>query len=386
MLIGISSVFVLIIGICIYFYLSKDNSDNEMYTSNIEDEKENSVGGFLTLMLETEAGSGVYEKSISSTWPEDGYIFNSELSSCENGGELSWNEELDAVNLKTNTSERCYVYFDKKVTLASICTNGDKLNDCLLKYYNATGDMDNGLYYHDVNLTNGAGDSSYRYAGANPDNYVCLGEDCSDEKNLYRIIGSFNQSGNYKVKLIKNTSIGNYPWDTNCYGDDFSMTSLYNLLETTFISSLGEIGDFISYSSFVQNKIWLSDNKTPRMLHLSEQVYVSDMDIGLMDVVDYGFAASNNYWTIDMESYSIASNNNWMYTGNNDELTVTAINVEGSMPMYIYIIESNGDIANGNVNDGLPSFAVRPVFYLNPDLTYVSGDGSKENSLIIDYK
>lgn len=46
-----------------------------MYTSNIEDEKENSVGGFLTLMLETEAGSGVYEKSISSTWPGEGYVF-----------------------------------------------------------------------------------------------------------------------------------------------------------------------------------------------------------------------------------------------------------------------------------------------------------------------
>ena len=49
-LIGVSGIFVIILGICICFYISKDNSDNEMYTSNIEDEKENSVGGFLTLM------------------------------------------------------------------------------------------------------------------------------------------------------------------------------------------------------------------------------------------------------------------------------------------------------------------------------------------------
>ncbi len=29
---------------------------------------------FLTLMVETEAGSGVYEKSTSSAWPGEGYI------------------------------------------------------------------------------------------------------------------------------------------------------------------------------------------------------------------------------------------------------------------------------------------------------------------------
>ena len=46
-----------------------------------------------------------------------------------------------------------------------------------------------------------AEDYSYRYAGANPNNYVCFGSDeetCSND-DLYRIIGVFNG----KVKLIK---------------------------------------------------------------------------------------------------------------------------------------------------------------------------------------
>ena len=46
-----------------------------------------------------------------------------------------------------------------------------------------------------------AGDYSYRYAGANPNNYVCFGSvinPCLDEC-LYRIIGVFNE----QVKLIK---------------------------------------------------------------------------------------------------------------------------------------------------------------------------------------
>ncbi len=63
-------------------------------------------------MIETEADLGIYEKSNSSLLPGDGYIFNEQMSSCENGGELSWNEELNTINLKTNNAEKCYVYFD----------------------------------------------------------------------------------------------------------------------------------------------------------------------------------------------------------------------------------------------------------------------------------
>ena len=60
---------------------------------------------------------------------------------------------------------------------------------------------ENGIYYHNSTLANGAGDNSYRYAGANPNNYVCFGSDTSPcpEDNLYRIIGVFDN----QVKLIK---------------------------------------------------------------------------------------------------------------------------------------------------------------------------------------
>lgn len=44
----------------------------------------------LSMMLETASGSGEYEKNTASEWPTEGYIFNSTLSKCENGGELSW--------------------------------------------------------------------------------------------------------------------------------------------------------------------------------------------------------------------------------------------------------------------------------------------------------
>ena len=64
-------------------------------------------------MLETVSGSGEYEKTTASEWPTDGYIFNEELSKCENGGELSWNPENNKVVMSGNTSDKCYVYFVK---------------------------------------------------------------------------------------------------------------------------------------------------------------------------------------------------------------------------------------------------------------------------------
>lgn len=66
----------------------------------------------VSLMLETKAGSGEYKASTDSKWPTSGYEFNESLSNCENGGKLTWNKDKGTVTVKTNKSDRCYVYFD----------------------------------------------------------------------------------------------------------------------------------------------------------------------------------------------------------------------------------------------------------------------------------
>ena len=68
----------------------------------------------LSMMLETEAGSGNYELTIRDSWPTEGYAFNSILSKCENGGELTWDDENKRVFMSGNVSDKCYVYFDIK--------------------------------------------------------------------------------------------------------------------------------------------------------------------------------------------------------------------------------------------------------------------------------
>ena len=92
--------------------------------------------------------------------------------------------------------------YDREKNMAVIseaCSNGQNLADCIKSTYS----YDSTLYYHDSSLTNGAGDNSYRYAGASErvNNFVCFGsnENSCPTDNLYRIIGVFGNN----VKLIK---------------------------------------------------------------------------------------------------------------------------------------------------------------------------------------
>ncbi len=90
------------------------------------------------------------------------------------------------------------------------------------------------LYYHDNNLTGGAQDGSYRYAGSfeKVKNFVCLdggetseGTCANNDSDLYRIIGLFkNNNGQYEMKLIK------YDYATSeQLGDKGAYKSLYNV-------------------------------------------------------------------------------------------------------------------------------------------------------------
>ena len=110
----------------------------------------------ISMMLETEAGSGNYEMTTRESWPTDGYVFNTTLSKCENGGELSWDDTNKRVLMGGNVSDKCYVYFDVYVPprFDEICDE-TTLACHVAKLYTGT-QGDNNIYYHDSSLTNGA--------------------------------------------------------------------------------------------------------------------------------------------------------------------------------------------------------------------------------------
>ena len=96
--------------------------------------------------------------------------------------------------------------------------------------------------------------------------------------------------------------------------------------------------------------------------------------IGLMYVSDYGYAASSNYWTMALYDYNYVSVNNWMYLG----ATEWTISKNTSNGTPVIIIQPNG-----RLGDYLAGFEtpVRPTFYLNSNVQYVSGTGTSSNPI-----
>lgn len=103
-LIIIISSLLVIVGIIVINYPEEELKSK----TNIID-KQNTLG----ILLETSSGSGEYQESNSDAYPTDGYTFNSELSKCENGGQLSWDSDNNQVVFRGRASDKCYIYFDK---------------------------------------------------------------------------------------------------------------------------------------------------------------------------------------------------------------------------------------------------------------------------------
>ena len=130
----ISSVLLtFVIVITTIFIVNKNSTNNE----TVMKDKIISNNGFLTLMLEQ--SDGTYRESTSNTWPGDGYIFNKELSSCQNGGELDYDSENNKVILYSNKSDGCYVYFDlynkrvKNLKTGPVCNWANAIADAYIE-------------------------------------------------------------------------------------------------------------------------------------------------------------------------------------------------------------------------------------------------------------
>ena len=379
----------------------------------------------ISMMLETEAKSGNYERTTRESWPTEGYVFNTTLSKCENGGELSWDDEKKVVLMSGNVSDKCYVYFDVYVPprFDEICDE-TTLACHVAKLYTGT-QGENGIYYHDSSLTNGAGDSSYRYSGANPNNYVCFGsnESTCPIDNLYRIIGVFENN----VKLIKydygttdelgtdgdyyqtykewgidstykgtygdGERIGVYYWNNSTKKNTWSESLLNKTnLNTNFINNIGE-----EWANKIATTTWKVGgntysniySKTPSVVYQNEivsPVTTNTTDnateytakIGLMYVSDYGFAAEPSAWTLTMGNYNntTATSTNWMYMG----LYEWTISRRADDSGGAFRVSSGGDVYSHFVGN---YSAVRPSFNLESSITYASGSGTQSDPIRI---
>ena len=364
------------------FYLFKGYKKDALVYENNKI-KPSSSG--IAMMLETSAGSGNYEMTTRSEWPTEGYVFNANLSKCENGSELSWDNENKKVLMSGNKSDKCYVYFDVYVKPQVL------LADYVKSLY-VSNNGENGIYHHDASLTNGAGDNSYRYAGASDqvNNYVCFGSTTTPcpTDNLYRIIGVFGD----KVKLIKSTSVGNMKWDSN-NKNTWSTSSLNTYLNNEFINTFdvgtkGKIADTTwkvggnTYDNIAKQPVKTSYqnevvNPVPGSTSSNGETE-SSVKVGLMYASDYGFAAAQSAWTSTLYDYDgeAIKNVNWMYLGAYE----WTISHNADTSDCVFNVNYTGFVNFNYAND---TYAVRPVFSLTSSVNYASGSGSATDPIVV---
>ena len=161
---------------------NKNNVDKDKISQST-----NKSENVLSMMLETGIETGEYEMATSDKWPSSGYTFNSELSRCENGGELSWDNANKAVIMSGNVSDKCYIYFDKDFVRLSL--------DNYTFKWDAVEGASTYQVYSDGELLTTTSDTSAE------------------------IYGLYNEAGNYEIsvkaldnsgKVIKDSNVYNY--------------------------------------------------------------------------------------------------------------------------------------------------------------------------------
>ena len=332
-----------------------------------------------------------------------------------------WNITVTFVNYNANQTGNAGKSFNAKLMIQQESqSNQTLLADYVISQYTGT-QGENSLYYHNSSLTNGAGDNSYRYAGASEsvNNFVCFGSTTNPcpTDNLYRIIGVFED----KVKLIKYdyatsallgtngdyygtstpstsyykgslTSIDQYYWNNATKKNTWSESNLNKInLNKNFINNIGS-----TWANKIATTTWKVGGNTsnniaksiPSVAYQNEIVapvenITYDAKIGLMYVSDYGFAASPSAWTTTLYNYdgndakgTSIKTINWMYMGYYDWM----ISRNSDDSYYAFGVYGGGGVDNYYVSDYI---GVRPSFNLLSSITYVSGSGSAVDPILI---
>ena len=294
-----------------------------------------------------------------------------------------WNITVTFVNYNANQTGNAGKSFNAKLMIQQESqSNQTLLADYVISQYTGT-QGDNALYYHNSTLTNGAGDNSYRYAGASDsvNNYICLGSDATTcpDANLFRIIGVFGD----QTKVIRAKSVGNQKWDTN-NSNTWASSSLNTYLNGTYLTSLGTLAEKIATTTWKVSggayaNISQSVPKTAYQYEVGSSASTTTVDkkIGLMYVSDYGYAADQSGWTTKLSSYSSNTSKNWLYLGSYE----WTISRDSGTTNYAFYVRGTGSV---DVYSATISYAVRPSFNLESSVKYVSGSGSMSDPIIIE--
>ena len=414
------------------FTYSIDNNTPEILLS-IKDGSNNEITTLTGLTYKTVTdGKGASIKGFDIT-NKKGLITilnNREITTTSTKTE-EWNVTVTFVNYNSNQAGNAGKSFNAKLMIQKEEYKLPTLAEYVVSQYTGT-QGDNGIYYHNSSLANGAGDNSYRYAGASEsvNNFICFGSTTSPcpTDNLYRIIGVFGENnhgvtGKQLVKLIKYdyatsnllgtdgdykdsstpgstykgslSKVDRYYWNskaTNKASNTWS-TSLLNKinLNTNYLNNIGT-----TWSNLIEDATWKVSGHSTRSVTPSE-MYTAEITnatktygpsdgtskIGLMYVSDYGFAASPSAWTETLTNYdgndangTLIKTINWMYMGNYE----WTISPYSSNSFSVFTLNDRGDVNNFAAG---ADYGSRPVLYLKASVLYAGGLGTKDSPITL---
>ena len=325
--------------------------------------------------------------------------------------------------------------------IADVAKNGDNLITAIQNLSTKSKPSYTGLYHHDASLTNGAGDNSYRFAGADPNNYVCFGSDdatCPTE-NLYRIIGvidgkvklihaygatttmlgtnegyakTYQEAVSNNLELAQSfykgkedfAKIGTYKWNKSGTNTWSTSTTNTTNLNTNYLTYLD--GKNAKWKNMIADTTWyvggmsstngaLSNAKTAYNYEVGankDATTTVTSKIGLMYVSEYYYGATPDYWMLP--GYDTNGNVNdagtaWIgedYSkAYNDNWMSTGL-IEWALSRFSddsYGAFSVSDI--GRVGDDVVGVSygivLRPSFSLSSSVKYESGSGTASNPI-----
>ncbi len=261
--------------------------------------------------------------------------------------------------------------------LSFVCKN-QKIGSCFAQRYY----LDKNLLYHNDTLENGANDGSYRYAGLNPDNYLCFGTydsaECisNPDKYLYRIIGVYND----QIKIIKESPLTvTKAWGTSGINDWYK-SDLATYLNNDFLKSYdSKWQQNLAQIAWEIGGLSTSDGTT-KMAHdvltkeikndVNSTLYYSK--VGLLYLNEYYYAAEESNWI----STNYTGSGNWLNKGLNEYLMSPA----ADNSTKAFVINANGTIATDTVSNAK---SIRPVLYLYQQVKLKDGLGLKDEPYIL---
>lgn len=432
-----------------HYYLYLNISDNTFtYSINestaeiimtVTDSSGNEITNISTLNHVIVTGANGAQVSGYDITNKNGLItlFNNREITTTSSKEEKWNIKVTFVNFDASQNANAGKSMSAKVIIqkevipqvvSDICSGGETLASCVttLKQKDTLG-LSN-IYYHDASLTNGAGDNSYRFAGASEmvNNYVCFGstETTCPTDNLYRIIGVIDG----KVKLIKYdyatsallgtngdyygqytysnstykgnnyANIASYYWNKSTSTNTWSESLLNKTnLNTNFVTNIGtELSNKIATTTWkvggntyanirdvIPATAYQNEIVNPVTTNTTDNATEYSAKIGLMYVSDYGYAAEPSAWTRKLSydsgngySNAAVTSVNWLYMGLY-EWTISRLADRSNLA---FRVGNDGDVSNDFVYDPR---AVRPSFNLESSITYAGGSGTQSDPIII---